>query len=425
MPFGAEFMLQLRLPLILALMFFFSINFMLATTVFGQEGDDGAGDYDYEEEVEVLPMVQSIWSIEWSPDGTAIAMGVGPDQCNNFANNYAVVVLDAATGQQIRYVGEANQCAILSLDWSPNGSNLVGSGYSTATYVWDVNTGYSIQIIAPRIGTGYLDNIWNPDGVRIASVDSNAIIWDSVTGNLLYDLPANSPTSLTWNPDGTRLATSSRDISIWDVNTGTLVQTINSSNAGELTWSPDGTRIAGSQDNNIVIWDVLTGNVLHSFSGHSDYITEVVWRFDSESVASSSFDGTVRIWGLANNELIESIPYAGQVYALDWSPDGEYIAFGGARSDGQNAEVVTVIAPSLIACTTTVPDTPALLSAIASANATPEPDTICLEAGTYTLDAPITSEITLVGLGAGAEISGSLQVSGAGRLTLRNVTVNP
>jgi pectate lyase len=70
-------------------------------------------------------------------------------------------------------------------------------------------------------------------------------------------------------------------------------------------------------------------------------------------------------------------------------------------------------------------DIPALLTAITSANGTPETDTICLEAGTYTLDAPITSAMTLVGLGAGAEIIGSLQVSGAGRLTLRNVTVNP
>jgi hypothetical protein len=83
----------------------------------------------------------------------------------------------------------------------------------------------------------------------------------------------------------------------------------------------------------------------------------------------------------------------------------------------------TVVNP--IVCTSTVLDTPALLSAITSANATPEADTICLEAGTYTLDAPITSDITLVGLGAGAEISGSLQVSGAGRLTLRNVSVTP
>jgi hypothetical protein len=82
---------------------------------------------------------------------------------------------------------------------------------------------------------------------------------------------------------------------------------------------------------------------------------------------------------------------------------------------------------TLVTCDFTISpaDTPALLSAIATANTTPEPDTICLEAGTYTLDAPITSDITLHGLGAGAEIIGSLQVSGAGRLTLRNVTVTP
>jgi pectate lyase len=110
--------------------------------------------------------------------------------------------------------------------------------------------------------------------------------------------------------------------------------------------------------------------------------------------------------------------YPGRVVDIDWNPDGTQLVYGGISTNGQDAQIVIVPAPSI--CSATVPDTPALLSAIASANTT-----ICLEAGIYTLDAPITSAMTLVGLGAGAEIIGSLQVSGAGRLTLRNVSVTP
>jgi hypothetical protein len=114
---------------------------------------------------------------------------------------------------------------------------------------------------------------------------------------------------------------------------------------------------------------------------------------------------------------------------LGWarfSPNGENLAIQ-AGNQLHIIDILPLLLTETVLCDIfVVPNnSTAFITAITSANGTPETDTICLEAGTYTLDAPITSDITLHGLGAGAEIIGSLQVSGAGRLTLRNVSVNP
>jgi hypothetical protein len=72
-----------------------------------------------------------------------------------------------------------------------------------------------------------------------------------------------------------------------------------------------------------------------------------------------------------------------------------------------NLGLVIEDVPDVVSCDSTPTDTPMLISAIDTANGTPEPDTICLaEGGTYTFTAAygcsnalpkITSEITIEG----------------------------
>jgi WD40 repeat protein len=70
-----------------------------------------------------------------------------------------------------------------------------------------------------------------------------------------------------------------------------------------VAFSPDGTRlVSGGDDTTIRIWDVTTGEELHTWWWHKSSIFHVACRRDSKTgrdyLAVASDDETVSIWEL-------------------------------------------------------------------------------------------------------------------------------
>jgi WD40 repeat protein len=76
--------------------------------------------------------------------------------------------------------------------------------------------------------------------------------------------------------------------------------------------------------------------------GHDDVVNKLVWSSDGTRIASASDDGSVRIWDAETGGLLEILTYNGPIYAMDWSPDGTKIAYGGANLSGGVPEVKIV-----------------------------------------------------------------------------------
>lgn len=107
-----------------------------------------------------------------------------------------------------------------------------------------------------------------------------------------------------------------------------------------ISFSPDGRYVASASfDKKVKVWDGRTGKFLVNFVGHVGPAYQVCWSGDSRFLASASKDSTVKVWrarfggseGPAPKPVAVSTcsGHADEVYALDWSPNGEMVASGG------------------------------------------------------------------------------------------------
>ena len=300
-------------------------------------------------------MPEYVSSIAYSPDGSLIAVGMGPEICYQSNNDYSIRIIDTATHQIVQNL-TYHFCTVQSIDWSSDSSQLVST--ADGAIVWDIDTGQPSAFF-PSTMAGLIDNKWSTTNNHIASIsnaDANINIWNSADGEVLSRFNVDGPSSISWNSTGDRLVMGGGNITIFDPNDIRLIATLFTGPAGLVTWSPDNNRLAGiGVDNIIHIWDPITGATLSTLQGHFETISQVTWSPDGQYIASASLDGTVRVWDTQIGEQVGVLEFQGQVYALDWSPDGSQLAYGGYRSDGQDAQVEIVTPPGIILSATATP----------------------------------------------------------------------
>jgi WD40 repeat protein len=138
-------------------------------------------------------------------------------------------------------------------------------------------------------------------------------------------------------PGGRRIITYSRGDSsfrVWDLEGGTQVgeQWEDKERAvAIISLSPDGEIVAsGSDDGAVKLWNIDTGKVIKTLTGHTKSVSSVCWSPDGGRVVSGSEDETFRVWDVENGEtIIGPVKAENYVWAVCYSPDGKLIASGG------------------------------------------------------------------------------------------------
>ncbi len=97
-----------------------------------------------------------------------------------------------------------------------------------------------------------------------------------------------------------------------------------------ITISPDAQTLAsGSWDKTIKIWHLYTGQLLHTLTGHSDYVNSVAISPDGQALASGSQDTTIKLWNLHTGQLLRTLMgHSESVYSIVISPDGQTLVSG-------------------------------------------------------------------------------------------------
>ncbi|KIK32933.1 hypothetical protein CY34DRAFT_813990 [Suillus luteus UH-Slu-Lm8-n1] len=136
-------------------------------------------------------------------------------------------------------------------------------------------------------------------------------------------------------PDGKRIIVRSYDGSfrVRELETGTEIgEEWEDKDEGVWTMalSPDGKTVAsGSRDGAVKLWNVDTGKVIKTWTGHTDDVTSVSWSPDGGRVVSGSRDGTFGVWDVESEKTILGPIKAGEnVWAVCYSPDAKMIATG-------------------------------------------------------------------------------------------------
>jgi WD40 repeat protein len=101
-----------------------------------------------------------------------------------------------------------------------------------------------------------------------------------------------------------------------------------------ITLSPSGKNLASwSSDGTVKLWNVDTGKVIKTWTGHTNRVRSLSWSLDGGQVVSGSKDGTFRVWDVKSGRTILGPINTGKdvddVRAVCYSPDAKMIATGG------------------------------------------------------------------------------------------------
>jgi len=263
-----------------------------------------------------------VLNVQWAPNGNLLA---------SCAKDNTVIIWDAVGGNQLNAL--AAYPAECGISWSPD-SSMIARGGLKKIYIWDVKTGEVLQLLRPRQSAAPLndeeivyDLDWSSDG-RYLAAGSNITslsIWDLETSKKIagagYQIKAWFGGAVRWSPDGTKIAYQSFSsmstgsyVNSWthDIDNGYTVEEVCrfKTGHGTLGWSVNGELIASTTSHSylrkanlpegifIYVWDAGTCELLANLEGHFNVIRELTWSPNGLYLASSSWDGVVRIWGI-------------------------------------------------------------------------------------------------------------------------------
>ena len=97
-----------------------------------------------------------------------------------------------------------------------------------------------------------------------------------------------------------------------------------------IAFSPDGSQVvSGGGDAKLRIWDVETGELLHTMRGHKGNVRCAAYSPNGEIIVSGGDDRTARLWSAEGVGIIQLSGHIKPVRAAAFSPDGKFLATGG------------------------------------------------------------------------------------------------
>jgi WD40 repeat protein/serine/threonine protein kinase len=224
--------------------------------------------------------------------------------------NRQVHLFDVASGRQVLTLEHGSP--VLAVAFSPTDAVVATGGEGGATRLWELPSGKLRTTCKAR--TGNVDCLaFAPDGRTLAAAGSGhrcrVDLWDPATGDAKGELadPDSAP------PPGQPPPTGEQGFHI-----------------AAVAFSPDGATVAAACSDGVIrLWDVTSGKLFLTFSGHAGGVRRLAFAPDGRTLASLGDDHAVKLWHLGTGQQLFALDTHGQdVQSLTFSPDGRLLIAG-------------------------------------------------------------------------------------------------
>ncbi|MCB0128179.1 MAG: PD40 domain-containing protein, partial [Caldilineaceae bacterium] len=189
--------------------------------------------------------------------------------------------------------------------FAPNGSYILTQQDDNTASIWRVDNGDEVLTLPAA------EVAWLPDssGVIAATPNGSSLIqyWDLQQAKVIREF--TQPTASDFYPHAIHVTPDQQQIVLfgwddqtyvaqsWDLQTGTFLT--KDELDPSVTIAPDGRLLAYGLDDNVILRDLVTHQVVMTGTGHSFGVYQVAFSPDGQRLASVGGDGAVRIWSVS------------------------------------------------------------------------------------------------------------------------------